>query len=68
MSSRWAKPLMNSWPVLPGEETHDVPSRRICAPEELSGLENRGVTCAWSFFNNLFKDNLIIHSAFLGEE
>ena len=59
---------MNSWPALPLEETHDVPSRRICAPEELSGLENRGLTCAQSFFNNLFNDELIIHSAFLGEE
>ena len=68
MNSRWAKPPMNSWLVLPWEETHNVPLRRICTPEELSGLENRSATCAQSFFNNLFNDNLIIHSAFLGEE
>ena len=36
-----------------------MPSRRICTSKELSGLENRVVPCAQSFFENLFNDNLI---------
>ena len=45
------------------EETHDVPSRRICASEELSGLENRGVPCVQNFFDHLFNLSLLFKSS-----